>query len=97
MWKANFVQVSEGDHESSKSSGKAKIRPSIAGGLQGVDVEKIVASSVTEDKQDIEEAIVNTKSSTSRSEQEIFKKPLEIQSTGSTESTSESNKTVCRI
>lgn len=76
---------------------KTKIRPSIAGGLQGVDVEKIVASSVAEDKQDIEEAIVKAKRSAHGDELDIPKKPIEIQTTGSNETSSNSNKTVCYI
>ena len=62
VWKANCVQVPDAADVSSnnKKSVKTKIRPSIAGGLQGVDVKKIVASSVTEDRQDIKDASFNS-------------------------------------
>lgn len=79
VWKANFVQVPDGDCGNNKVSTKTKIRPSIAGGLQGVDVKKIVASSVSEDRQDIEDASVKSKRSTSLDELVLSKKSAEMQ------------------
>ncbi|XP_059351506.1 POC1 centriolar protein homolog A-like isoform X2 [Daphnia carinata] len=88
VWKANFAPVLDvADNSSNKSSTKTKIRPSIAGGLQGVDVKKIVASSVAEDRQDIEDASVNSKRSSSIDELEISKKTMDMQISDSLEKT----------
>lgn len=73
---------------------KTKIRPSIAGGLQGVDVKKIVASSVTEDRQDIEDASVNSKRSSEIDELEISKKTMDMQIFDSFEKSGNASKTV---
>ncbi|EFX70750.1 hypothetical protein DAPPUDRAFT_309308 [Daphnia pulex] len=95
VWKANFVQVPDAADVSSnnKTSVKTKIRPSIAGGLQGVDVKKIVASSVTEDRQDIEDASVNSKRSSSTEEVDLSKKTMEMQISQPLEQTGNENKT----
>lgn len=58
-------------------SNKPRIRPSMAGGLQGVDVKKIVASLVAEDGQDIEDASIRSKRSASIDEIEPYKKDME--------------------
>jgi hypothetical protein len=99
VWKANFVQVPDAADVSSnnKASVKTKIRPSIAGGLQGVDVKKIVASSVTEDRQDIEDASVNSKRSSSTEEVDLSKKTMEMQISQPLEQTGNENKTVVEI
>lgn len=97
VWKAKFVQVSEEDTGSSKSSTKTKIRPSMAGGLQGVDVKKIVASSVTEDRQDIEEASIKSKRSTSFDELELSKKAVDMQISEPLEQMSNTNKSVSSL
>lgn len=97
VWKAKFVHVTEEDGGSSKSSGKTKIRPSMAGGLQGVDVKKIVASSVTEDRQDIEEASIKSRRSTSIDELELSKKAADLQIGEPLEQMSSANKSVSSL
>ena len=86
--------MSEGDSANNKAT-KTKIRPSIAGGLQGVDVKKIVASSVAEDRQDIEDASVKSKRSTSLDELVLSKKSADIQISDSLDQAG--NKTVCYL
>jgi hypothetical protein len=63
--------------------------------LQGVDVKKIVASSVTEDRQDIEDASINSKRSSSTEELELNKKTMEMQI--SQPQTGTENKTVIQL
>ena len=58
VWQANFAKM---DNDSTKktttsTTTKARIRPSMAGGMRGVDVQRVEASAVSEDKQDIEDA-----------------------------------------
>jgi hypothetical protein len=62
--------------------------------LQGVDVKKIVASSVTEDRQDIEDASVNSKRSSSTEELELNRRTMEMQI--SQPQTGNENKTVVK-
>lgn len=99
VWKANFAQSSDGENESSRKSSvkTTKIRPSMAGGLQGVDVKKIVASSVAEDRQDIEDASVKSKrSTTSIDEHELSNKKVAEMLVEPPEMTGTVVKSVCR-
>lgn len=57
-------------------------------------MKKIVASSVTEDRQDIEDASVNSKRTSSIDELEISKKTMDMQISDSHEKTGNANKTV---
>lgn len=57
-------------------------------------MKKIVASSVTEDRQDIEDASVNSKRTSSIDELEIGKKTMDMQISDSHEKTGNANKTV---
>ena len=62
-----------------------------------MDVKKIVASSVTEDRQDIEDASVNSKRSSSTEEVDLSKKTMEMQISQPLEQTGNENKTVVEI
>lgn len=57
MWQANFAKTEDG---LKKTTTKARIRPSMAGGMRGVDVQRVEASAVNEEKQDIEDAAVQS-------------------------------------
>ena len=58
------------DNTTKKTSAKPRIRPSIAGDMRGVDVQRVVASQpVAEDRQDIEDA--STRSSIEPQGEEI--------------------------
>ena len=53
VWKANFSSC---DAAAKKTATRPRIRPSIAGDMRGVDVQRVVATDVMEDNQDIEDA-----------------------------------------
>lgn len=79
VWKANFAQENLSDSGiKKKNSEKPKIRPSLAGGMQGVDVQRVVASLIAEDKQDIEDADIKPTSSTGSGEMEMNKRIMEL-------------------
>lgn len=80
VWKANFAQENPNDSGiKKKSSEKPKIRPSLAGGMQGIDVHRVVASLVTEDKQDIEDAAVDIRpNSSGPGEAEMNKRIMDL-------------------
>lgn len=63
---------------SSASTNKPKIRPSIANGMRGIDVKRVVGASVTDDKEDIEEATVKSTRSASIEELDRCKKTTEL-------------------
>lgn len=94
VWKANFAQEPTPSAETGakKSTTKAKIRPSLAGGMQGVDVQRVVGSSAVEEKHDIEEANLKSRRSASLEELQLIKKAAEMHiSKPASESSSESS------
>jgi len=83
VWKANFVQETASAEAqpkkvSSASATKPKIRASIANGMRGIDVKRVVGASVTDDKEDIEEATVKSTRSVSIEELDRCKKTTEL-------------------
>lgn len=87
VWKTNLGREDAASgHEgaakmkivSSSSAPKAKIRASLVGGMQGIDVQRVVGASVAEDRQVIEEAVVKSRRSVELDESEMCKKTADL-------------------
>lgn len=75
VWRAAFT-IDQTKDNLQKSNAKAtKIRPSLAGGLRGVDVHRIEAASLSEEKQVIEDAPVKKVSRDGKENVEYQRKP----------------------